>query len=127
MPFTRIVYMCQLCAAAEDKRLPVSRGWSIDSVEVDGLCPNHAKVAEFKAAQCDGCSFTFGEGCPLFQTFAFHKSTGLTPRQEAALILGACPVRDPRDPDEEAPEKTPEAGRVLALAAKNYRAAVTGK
>jgi hypothetical protein len=102
-----------------ERTIPVPRGWIADSMEVEALCPEHAKVAKFRECQCAGCTFTFGEGCPAFQLFAFTKSPGLTPRQEAAFRMGNCPVRQARN-EGDTGDPDPVGGKVFAAAALAY-------
>jgi hypothetical protein len=62
--------------------------------ECNGLCPEHANLADFFDKACDGCTNYFwgSDSCPLQRKFAFSRPT-ITEDDFAILETGKCPAR----------------------------------
>lgn len=132
---TQFTVHCQFCGEDVAIVFHHPKGWAaieIENQEFDGLCPKHAGITDFIDNQCPGCVSSWGNECPLFQSFAFPNRNYPRLNQEdfTKLEQGYCPRRvngttgfDMSRGQIETinlSDPAPEGGKALAAAIKEY-------
>lgn len=91
----RVDVYCAFCSASETVEVPTPQGWArVDNLEEErGLCPTHAPINPFVAAQCPGCVGGWGD-CPLWDSFASSgRRRDMGAADFAQIERGICPRR----------------------------------
>jgi hypothetical protein len=91
-----VIVRCCLCSKDTSHEIELPKGWvhrggEIED-ELDGLCPDHAAVADFANSQCSGCVGSFGD-CDMFRAFSYARSRDVSEADYAKLRQGVCPRR----------------------------------